>query len=87
MREDDAMRKKPYKPTWRDFYEANTIYTKPPHRYGYLININHPEVAPYYRAYKKEIGNPQFFPISDAERFEFEHLVLCGHYPIKLKRA
>ena len=81
------MTKKPYKPTWRDLYETDTIYTKPPHRYGYLIRVNHPEVLPHYEAFKESIGEPKNYPISDDERLAFEHLVLCGRYPIKLKRA
>ncbi len=76
-----------YVPTTDDKLAENTIYTPMPHRYGYLININHPEVAPHYRAYREEIGEPQFFPISDAERFEFEQRVLSGYYPIRLQRA
>ena len=81
------MTEKPYKPTWRDFYETDTIYTKPPHRYGYLIRVNHPEIYPYYEAFKRENGVPYCFPPGDDQRFEFERRVLCGYYPIRLKRA
>ena len=81
------MNGKPYKPTWRDVYETDTIYTKPPHRYGYLIRVNHPEIIKHYEAFKESIGSPKHFPLSHDERLAFEQLVLCGHYNIKLKRA
>ncbi|MBQ2964136.1 MAG: hypothetical protein IJE14_05690 [Clostridia bacterium] len=81
------MTEKPYKPTTDDKQAKNTIYTPMPHRYGYLIRVNHPEIQPYYEAFKESIGEPKHFPISRDERIAFEYLVLCGHYPIRLKRA
>lgn len=43
--------------------------------YGYHVNINHPEVKPYYERFKKwkgiRIGAP-----SDAERLEFEQYMI-----------
>ncbi len=79
---------KPYQPNWRDKYEIDSIYTPPPHRYGYMIRVNHPEIIGHYKAYLKEIGAWNGDPISDEERFEFERRVLRGDYPeIKLKRA
>lgn len=81
------MTERPYRPTTDDKLAENTIYTPMPHRYGYLIGVNHPEVRPYYEAFKKENGVPYYFPPGDDLRFEFERRVLCGYYPIKLKRA
>ena len=39
--------------------------------YGYLLNISHPRVAPYYDLFKKFTGNV-IFPLSDHERKLFE---------------
>ena len=76
-----------YVPTTDDKLAENTIYTPMPHRYGYLIRVNHPEVQPYYEAFKKENGIPLYFPPGDILRFEFEQRVLSGYYPICLQRA
>ena len=40
--------------------------------WGYQVNINHPEVRPFYERYKRWQGIPPNSPLSDAERFEFE---------------
>lgn len=76
-----------YVPTTDDKLAENTIYTPMPHRYGYLIRVAHPEVLPYYEAFKTEHGIPLFFPPGDKLRFEFEQRVLSGYYPIRLQRA
>lgn len=83
------MNKNPYKPSLYETNKAkNSIYIPQPSQYGYLIRVNHPEILPYYEAYKEMIGEPKHFTISRDERLGFEHLVLCGYYPeIKLKRA
>ena len=39
--------------------------------YGYKLNISHPIVSKFYKQYKEEIGAGNY-PLSDAERFEFE---------------
>lgn len=81
------MTKKPYKPTLYETNNAkNTIYTTRPHKYGYQIRVNHPEIQPHYKAYKEMIGQPKHLPISHDERLGFEYLVLCGYYPIRLRR-
>ena len=40
--------------------------------YGYCLNINHPEVYAAYEAYCREIGCPLIYPLTDAQRIEFE---------------
>lgn len=78
---------KPYKPTWWDNNKANTIYIKPQPEYGFQININHPEIRQYYIQFRRECNIPYYCPLENCERLGFERLVLCGYYPIKLKRA
>lgn len=43
--------------------------------FGYQLNINHPEILPYYKRFKawKNLGA---FAISDAERIEFERYII-----------
>lgn len=82
------MRKTPYKPTYRDkTWDINTIYLSNIKIHNFQINITHPEVKPFYEQFKRDMNIPYGDPLSDNERLAFEHLVLCGHYPIKLKRA
>ncbi len=50
----------------------DSIYA-PQNKYGYRINITHPQVRPLYEAYKKKIGT---IILSDEERFEFERIIL-----------
>ena len=44
----------------------------PINRYGSRYNINHPLIRRYYLRFKEKIGVPEHFPISDAQRQEFE---------------
>lgn len=82
------MRKTPYKPTYRDrTWDINTIYLPKSHKNGFQIKVCHPEVRPYYDQFRRDMKIPVWCPLEDKERLEFEHLVLCGYYPIKLKRA
>ena len=52
----------------------------PPNKYGYKININHPQIKPLYERYKSSIKAKI---LSDAERFDFErrtaHLRYARH--------
>ena len=59
--------------------ETDSIYI-PFNKYGFMININHPVVNKFYMEFKAEIGET-LFPISDADRFEFEKRVMSGYYP------
>ncbi len=52
--------------------ENTSIYIYPSNKYGYQININHPKINGLYRRYLKWKGIPQWCPLSDAQRFEFE---------------
>lgn len=77
----------PYEPTLDDIYANNSIYTHPKQqKYGFRININHPEIYPCYVHFKKKIKVPPWSPLTDAQRHRFEKLVLHGYYPIKLER-
>lgn len=44
--------------------------------YGYRLNINHPKIHELYLRYKAWKGIPRQFPLSDAERLEFESIVI-----------
>ena len=44
----------------------------PINRYGCRYNVNHPLIRRYYLRFKEKIGVPGHFPISDAQRQEFE---------------
>lgn len=47
-----------------------------PNRYGYKLNINHAKVKPLYERYKAK-NNIRFnHPLSDAQRLEFETILL-----------
>lgn len=59
--------------------EADSIYN-PTNPYGFMFNVNHPAVAQAMREFRQEIGET-VFPISDADRFEFEKRVASGYYP------
>lgn len=41
-------------------------------KYGYRININHPQIKPMYERYKQKIGA---IILSDSERLQFEELI------------
>ena len=53
----------------------NTIYA-PENKYRYRINITHPKIEPLYKRFKKWKGVPDWCPLSDAERLEFESYIL-----------
>lgn len=53
---------------------------------GYQIQVNHPEILPFFKKFKEEMKIPPWCPLSDAERLGFERLVLCGYWPIRLIR-
>lgn len=44
-------------------------------KYGYKININHPDIRPFYEAYHEKIGVPLSIGLSDAQRHHFESLI------------
>lgn len=48
-----------------------SIYA-PDNKYGYKINITHPDIKPLYQRFKKWKGIADWCPLSDAERLEFE---------------
>lgn len=81
------MTDKPYEPTLDDIYAKNSIYIKPfQQRYNFRINIMHSEVRPHYEEFKKMMKIPPWCPLENIERLGFERLVLCGYYPIQLRR-
>lgn len=45
-------------------------------RYGYKLNLNHPKIRELYYRYKKWKNIAEIYPLSDAERFEFERYVI-----------
>ena len=57
-----------------------------PNKYGYKLNVNHPQISQLYEKYKRKIGEKI---LSDGQRFTFEYLVLqaIGQEKIKIKGA
>ena len=53
-------------------YDNDDIFA-PHNKYGYKININHPQIRPLYEHYKRRIGAIR---LSDRERFDFEAAVM-----------
>lgn len=53
--------------------EGNNSVFNSDNKYGYKININHPWVKPLYEKYKDKLGKNI---LSDAERFEFERIII-----------
>ena len=46
-----------------------------PDRYGYRTNLRHPRVYRWYLAYKRKLGLPEWCPLSDAQRIEFDERI------------
>ncbi len=59
--------------------ETDSIYNQT-NPYGFIFNVNHPAVAAAMAEFRQEIGET-VFPLSDADRFEFEKRIATGHYP------
>lgn len=38
----------------------------------YRYNVNHPLIRPLYIRFKMKVGVPEYFPLSDRQREEFE---------------
>lgn len=55
--------------------EENTSIFAKPNKYGYKININHPQIKPLYERYKSSIKAKI---LSDAERFDFERHIFAA---------
>ena len=53
--------------------DDSSIFTKD-NTYGYQLNINHPLIRPHYERFKVKCNTPI---LSDAERFEFERLMIA----------
>lgn len=51
--------------------DVDSIYA-PQNKYGYHINVNHPQIKPLYDKYKQHIGEKI---LSDVQRRHFESLV------------
>ena len=49
----------------------DSIYTQQ-NKYGYRINVNHPQIKPLYERYKRHI---KAIILSDVERFRFESMI------------
>lgn len=49
----------------------DSIYAKQ-NKYGYKINVNHPQIQPLYERYKEHIGEKK---LSDRQRLNFECLI------------
>lgn len=52
------------------------IHSNENDRYGYQIDITHPKIKPLYKRYKKWKEIPDWCPLSDNERLEFEGYIL-----------
>lgn len=51
----------------------------PQNEYGYQVDISHPKIKPLYERFKKWKGVPDWCPLSDDERKEFENYILRGN--------
>lgn len=49
----------------------DSIYARP-NKYGYKINVNHPQIKPLYERYKQYLGEKI---LSDNQRLNFECLI------------
>ena len=47
-----------------------------PNAYGYIFNINHPNVKRAYKKYQQEHGLDVAIPMTDAQRHAFEDELL-----------
>ena len=54
-----------------------------PGKYGYCVNILHPDIRPRYEEFKKQKSIPAHFPPSDEERFEFENMIIREYLEIR----
>lgn len=54
--------------------DNNSIYAKP-NKYGYKLNVNHPQIQPMYERYKKKLGEKI---LSDSQRLNFEALIFTA---------
>lgn len=48
----------------------------PKNKYGYQVDITDPKISPLYWRFKKWKGVPDWCPLSDEERLEFESYIL-----------
>lgn len=44
--------------------------------YGYKVDISDPKIKPLFERFKKWKGIPEWCPLSDKERLEFEGYIL-----------
>lgn len=51
--------------------KENSIYA-PHNKYGYKINVHHPQIRPLYERYKEKLGEQI---LSDRQRFAFEMII------------
>lgn len=56
-----------------DTHDGILMFSNP---YGYRVNIAHPAIRPLYERFHRWKGVSMHFPLSDAERFEFEEYIL-----------
>lgn len=49
----------------------DSIYAKE-NKYGYKLNVNHPQILPLYERYKKKLGEKI---LSDTQRLAFETMI------------
>ena len=54
--------------------DNDSIYAKP-NKYGYKLNVNHPQIQPLYERYKKKLGEKI---LSDSQRLNFEALIFTA---------
>ena len=65
--------------SWEDAEKLGSLKKKddsiilPPNKYGYRVNINHPRIRPLYERFKQK---KNALILSDAERLEFELIIL-----------
>lgn len=60
----------------RDNDNDSIFITGKGNKYGYKVNVNHPQIQPLYEQFKKELKTPI---LSDRERFQFENIIISKY--------
>ena len=56
--------------------ELQSYYLPAGHKYGYLININNPQMKQLYYRWKEKHGIPKRIPLSDQDRHQFDRDIM-----------
>lgn len=54
----------------------DSIFITGVNKYGYKVNVNHPQIQPLYEQFKKKLKTPI---LSDTERLRFENIIISKY--------